>query len=208
MDLPQYRGAFSRPLHTVANSPAPTLSLTGLNQIETLAVMALHTRLISGGHSLTIAPLSADRGIRNSQETFARQVRFHPSNSIYNVTRLHRSMLVVHEVEVHEVLQDGPIRTILDELLRRLDWLCLTEDQICDFVERLDDWLTPDGYGTMFLFKRGIPDSNFTKVFAGFVGVWPGHPKRRLDIVCYELDHIQTWKMKAQGHPRIVIPKF
>lgn len=56
-------------------------------------------------------------------------------------------------LEVHELVKNGTFSQIFNSLNSDLDKLCLTQNQILNFIKNNKNWLRIDGWRTFFLFK-------------------------------------------------------
>lgn len=96
-------------------------------------------------------------------------------------------------VVVHEMIQDAKFAQMF---IGDLDRLCLSQEQIIDFVVDHRNWLRTDGYGTFFLFKVG------TEFFVARVYVRAGG----LEASVRRLSDDYVWRADY-GH-RVVIPQL
>ncbi len=108
-------------------------------------------RLISGAETLTLDPTDGTVFIGKSEDVFATWIAPSFEGFGCNVTGEPTGPM---DVQVHEMVKDVDLRKIYDGLGDDLDALCLTQDQIVQFVTKYPQWLT-NGYGTFFLFKVG-----------------------------------------------------
>jgi len=98
-------------------------------------------------------------------------------------------------VEVHELIKDGKFTQIFGSLNSDLDKLCLTQNQILNFIKNHKNWLRADGYGTFFLFKSN------GKFFVAGVNVDSGG----LHVRVYHFGRDRVWG--AVDRYRFVIPQ-
>ena len=111
-----------------------------------------YVKLISGAETLELDPTDGKRTIAKADDLFTGSldgdfkgwgldIKGQPTQS--------------QKVQVHEMVKDGTFSQIFEGLNDNLDALCLTQDQIIQFVEKHRKWLRTDDYATFFLFKVG-----------------------------------------------------
>lgn len=100
-------------------------------------------------------------------------------------------------VEMYEMIQGGTFAQLFGSLSNDVGRLCLTQDQIKNFVKKYRQCLQKDGYGTFFLFKS---QKNF------FVaGVIFGFGKR-LEVRVSRFEYDYVWY--AVPHHCLVVPRL
>ena len=99
------------------------------------------------------------------------------------------------KVSVHEMVKDGTFFQIFNSMSNDLNSLCLTQEQIIQFVKKHRKWLRTDGYATLFLFKVG------DEFFVAHVRFYSdGQLRARV----YRFSYDRVWR--ASYRYRIVVP--
>lgn len=174
-----------------------------------------YTRPVSDGHQLILPANDGTRTIAQASDVFA-EISSNFKN--WNLDLPSRSSQA-QSVIVLEMVKDGDYQTIFGELCgihlsygkteiemwlqNKLPHLCLSQEQVIDFVRFHKEWLCADGYGTFFLFRKGdeIPLS-FKDVFVAFVRVFADGG---LKVNVYSFLNGYVWG--AKSHLRVVIPQ-
>lgn len=161
---------------------APAVKAFVKEQIATFAKNITGcVRLISGATELILDPTDGKRTFIKAKDMFT--AGFDPDFKGYG-TDVPGPATGKTKVTVHEMIKDGTYKDIFTGMSDNLDSLCLTEDQIIQFIEKYPDWLCKDWY-TLFLFKvnsnffvafvnlnsDGSLDANLNRFGSG--GVWP-----------------------------------
>lgn len=109
-------------------------------------------RLISDGQTIVISATSGQKTIAQAADIFTWGIDSDFKNWGLDVPGEAKPAT---SVEVHEMIEDGDFKTIFGSLGRKLDDLCLTQEQIVAFVRDHKKWLRKGGCATFFLFKVG-----------------------------------------------------
>ncbi|MFA6432784.1 MAG: hypothetical protein WCV82_03165 [Candidatus Paceibacterota bacterium] len=111
-------------------------------------------------------------------------------------TNVSESPVSAVKVEVHEMVRSGDFSKIFGSFNVDLDKLRLSQGQIIQFVKKHPEWLHPDGYATLFLFKVG--DEFFVVLVGRSVG--------RLWARVLRFSYVGVWL--ADGRSRVVVPQL
>ncbi len=152
-----------------------------------------YLRLISGGKKLTLGPTDGKRTIAKAKSVFPGWIE---GDFVSYGCDVEGQPTATMDVGVHEMVKDGDFKTIFGGLSDKPDLLCLTQDQIIQFVQTHRDWLRTDGYSTFFLFKVG------TEFFVAHVYV----PGGELKVHAYRFSHDDVWH--AGYRHRVVVPQL
>ncbi|MDQ5958034.1 MAG: hypothetical protein QG665_377 [Patescibacteria group bacterium] len=165
-------------------------------------------KLISGNHELTLDPTSGEEVLAEATDIF------YYIDSDFRNYGLSESAPASQEIGVHVYMMTMPA-TFLDifdptadgcanyvdgfnisDLA--VDTLCLTQAQIKNFVHKYTEWLHPQGWSTLFLFKKR--ENEF------FVAEVDQHNDGKLRVNVHEfLDTSWTWI--PEGRTRVVVPQ-
>lgn len=96
-----------------------------------------------------------------------------------------------------KMTKDGTFEQIFGSISKNTDSICLTQNQIIEFVQNYKDKLRTDGYSTFFLFKE---DSEFFVAGVGFGGLG------RLRVFVFRFSSVGVWG--AAFARRFVIPQL
>ncbi len=118
-------------------------------------------KLLSGAETITLDECDGKSTIADSENIF-----YSIDSDFKNYGANEKGVLTPKiPLEVHEQVKDGKFSQIFGSLNSDLDKLCLTQDQILNFIKNHKNWLRTDGYSTFFLFKSE------KKFFVADVGV-------------------------------------
>jgi hypothetical protein len=173
----------------------PALARFLQDQIMTIAMGQVGClKLISAGKKVVIKATSGKRTIAAAGKTFPGWIDPDYKNYGCNVTAEARPET---PTDVYEMIEDGDFRKIFGSFGENLDRLCLTQDQIIEFVESHIKWLRTEGYATLFLFKVG------TDCFVARVYFFDdGQLRARVRRFSYD----DVWRAKYRH--RIVVPQL
>lgn len=165
--------------------------------LSTLAELAENIvgclRLISGGQKIVLAVTSGKHTLTNASDVFDGYIDSDFKNWGLDVPE---EATGEKEVAVYEMKDNGTYAEIFGGFGENLDRLCLTQDQIRVFCRDQRQWLHPQGYGTLFLFKVN------GKFFVARVDVRGG----RLEVYVYQFEYASVWR--AEFRYRVVVPQL
>lgn len=152
----------------------------------------IYLKLISGAKTLFLDECDGQQTIANSKNIF-----YSIDSDFKNYGANKKGVSTPKTpVEVHELIKDGTFSQIFGSLNLDLDKLCLTQDQILNFIKNHKSWLRTDGWGIFFLFKSG------EKFFVAFVRV----DSLGLYVHVHHFDHDRVWL--AERRRRFVVPQL
>lgn len=99
-------------------------------------------------------------------------------------------------VDVYEMAKDATFAQMFGSLSTDLSTLCLTQEQILNFVAKHRNMLRTEGYGTFFLFKSG-EDFFVARVYVCSDG---------LRVYVRRFEYGRVWS--AERSPRLVVPQL
>jgi len=151
-------------------------------------------KLISGSKEIILKPTNGREMIGRAKSIFRGYIDSDFENYGCNVEG---KPTTETPVQVYEMIKDGNFAQIFGGFGENLDRLCLSQEQIIDFITYNRDWLRTEGYGTFFLFKVG------DEFFVAFVYVdSDGH----LNVNVGRLSYDYVWY--AECRHRFVIPQL
>ncbi|MBP9802792.1 MAG: hypothetical protein KBD14_00585 [Candidatus Pacebacteria bacterium] len=152
----------------------------------------VYLKLLSGAETLFLDECDGQSTIADSKKNF------YSIDSDFKNYRANEKGIATPKtlVEVHEFVKNGKFAQIFGSLNSDLDKLCLTQDQILNFIKNHKNWLRKDGYGTFFLFKSG------EKFFVAFVRV----DSLGLSVCVDRFDRDSVWDAERQS--RFVTPQL
>lgn len=109
-------------------------------------------RLISGGEALIIDECDGSRIIADAQDIFV-HIDSDFKNWDTRDTFEKESATKETPAQVYEMEKDGTFPELFGSLSLNPWKVCLTQNQILNFVKKYRDWLRADGCGTFFLFQ-------------------------------------------------------
>lgn len=138
----------------------------------------LRLSCISLGKTITLKPTDGKRTIAKAKKVFD----YIDGDFVGYGTDVPGEARGETGVTVHEMIEDSTFEQMFGSLSAPagLDSLCLTQDQIIDFVENCRNWLCTDGYATFFLFKVG------DKFFVADVGLGGDGLRVHVDHFSYD----------------------
>ncbi len=150
-------------------------------------------RLISAGSSIVIDVVDGSEILSKAKEMFV----WIDSDFIGYGADEAGSATKETPVAVYEMVENATFAQMFGSLNSDLDKLCLTQDQIKNFVKKYRNWLRTDGYGTFFLFKS---KNNF---FVAYVYLFSG---AGLEVCVYRFGRDFVWRVECRH--RIVVPQL
>ena len=152
----------------------------------------VYLKLLSGAETLFLDECDGQQTVTNSKNVF-----YSIDNDFKNYGANEKGIATKKmAVEVHELVKNGKFTQIFGSLNSDLDKLCLTQDQILNFIKNHKNWLRKDGYGTFFLFKSN------GKFFVADVDVVSGG--LRVLVCHFGIDYV--WS--AEDRYRFVVPQL
>jgi hypothetical protein len=161
--------------------------------IELAEQVVGYLKLISGAETITIKATDGRGTIARAKDLFPGWLD--PDFENYG-TDVPGKPTVETNVQVFEMIKDGTFAQIFGGFGENLDRLCLSQDQIMEFVENHTKWLRADGYGTFFLFKVN------SEFFVAGVRRYEGG----LEVHVYRLSSGSVWRAESQH--RVVVPQL
>lgn len=150
-------------------------------------------RLISADQTIVIAATSGQKTIAQATKVFTWGINSDFKNWGLDVPGEAKPAT---PVEVHEMTEDGNFKNIFGSFNRKLDDLCLTQEQIVTLVRDHKKWLRKEGYATLFLFKVG--DEFFVAIVFLDSGERPGA----------DVDRFSSGRVwGGDTRPRFVVPQ-
>lgn len=147
-------------------------------------------RVISGTEKVMLRARDGSRTIRSSKNVFS-----YIDSDFKNYGADQKGGKTDEtEVVVHEMVKDANFAQMFSSLGQNLDALCMTQDQILEFIEMHRRLLRTEGYGTFFLFKSNdeffvagvrVQDGGSLKVHVrrlGDDGVWHAEDRHRVVV--------------------------
>jgi hypothetical protein len=150
-------------------------------------------KLISGAEKIILKATSGKKMLGTAKSIFA-YIDGDFKNYGCNVEG---SPTTEQSVVVYEMIKDATFAQIFGGFGENLDRLCLSQEQIIDFLTDHRRWLRTDGYGTFFLFKVG------TEFFVAYVRV---HSGGDLSVYVFRLGYDNVWH--ADYRHRVVVPQL
>ena len=150
-------------------------------------------KLISAGEKLVIGATGGKRTIAQAKEIFKGYLDPDFKNYGCDVSGEAKPET---PTEVYEMVKDADFRKIFGSFGVNLDQLCFTQDQIIGFVENFRNWLHPEGWATLFLFKVN------GEFFVARVRVRSGE----LEVDVYRFSYDYVWD--ASYRYRVVVPQL
>ncbi len=150
-------------------------------------------KLISEGKSIVIAPKNGKRTIAKADNVF----NYIDSDFTTWGTDVEGKSTSETPVSIYEMKKDANFSQMFNLISKNLEKLRLGQDQIISFVEEHKDWLHPEGWATLFLFKEN------DKFFVALVSTDSvGEPG--VDICYFEDKNV----CPANDHLRVVVPQL
>ena len=149
-------------------------------------------KLISSGEKLILRPRDGSRTIHSSKNVFSvidSDFKDYGANEKGEKTG-------ETEVDVYEMTKDANFAEMFSSLNNNPEALCLTQDQILEFIEMHKRWLRTEGYATLFLFKS---NNQFFVAYVYFGG------DGSLKVYVYRFGDDHVWD--AGYRDRVVVPQ-
>jgi len=109
----------------------------------------IYLKLISGAETLFLDECDGKQTIADSKKIF-----YSIDSAFKNYGANEKGVPIQKTpVEVYELVKNETLTQIFNSLNPDLDKLCLTQDQILNFIKNHKSWLRADSYVTFFLFK-------------------------------------------------------
>jgi len=182
----------------------PVEKITGksnllIRGLQELGLLTKILKLISSGDVLKIQALDGSRTIKSSGNIFR--------HVFSDFSNLHTSEIAQKtdeiEVLVYEVVKDARVYKMFASLNRNLEQMCLTQNQILEFIDKHKEYKIPLDKHVIyhFLFKAN------DKVFVNQVCVGLADPDSYPKWFDGPLEEAASWDYPADGHFRVVVPK-
>lgn len=150
-------------------------------------------RVTSSNEKLMLRPRDGSRTIRSSKNVFS---HIDTDFKVYGADQKGGSTEEA-EVVVHEMEKDANFVKMFASLNHDMDALCMTQDQILEFIEMHRRWLRTDCYATFFLFKSN------DQFFVAYLYVIDGGT---LEAYVRRLEDDYVWP--AGDRRRVVVPQL
>lgn len=156
-------------------------------------------KLISGGDVLKIKALEGSRTIESSENIFRHVFSdFLDSNTNESTKKTDEV-----EVLVYEVLKDASIYKMFDSLNRNFEQMCITQDQILEFIDKYKEYKIPNDKHVIYHFLFKANDKVFVSQICVGLDDLSSYPKWFDGL----LEDTPSWDYPADGHFRVVVLK-
>lgn len=157
-------------------------------------------KLISEGDSLKIKALDGHRNIKNSQDTFRHIFSDLLDTDIDEI----RKETEETEVLVYEVVKAANIYQMFVSLNKSFEQMCLTQDQILEFVDKHKEYKIPLDKHVIYHFLLKIDGKVFFSQICLYLTQSDSYPK----WFDGSLEDVKdSWDYPADGSFRVVVPK-